>query len=109
MKPETQVFSYTDDDIRRMLAGMDRGLTYNYRGTEAQPEEPTLSKEYLRNLLKSWQLPIGDIKTMLAGINRGLQYNYNGQPASPGEPLITMDWLNKLQQMKQPNGNAYHT
>lgn len=37
----------TSDDINRMIAGMERGLIYNYQGVEAAPGDLTLTREQL--------------------------------------------------------------
>ncbi|KAL4222144.1 hypothetical protein ACF0H5_018184 [Mactra antiquata] len=46
-----QIFTYTLNDLERMMVGMGSGIKYNYQAKEAEHGEPTLSMEQLLNIL----------------------------------------------------------
>ncbi|XP_053373770.1 uncharacterized protein LOC123532644 isoform X6 [Mercenaria mercenaria] len=109
MGGELGTASFTMDDIFRMLAGMDNGISYNYQGLEAKKDEKTLTRKQLEKLMtqirnkgklgdptQTAQFTVSDLERMTAGMKQGQKFNYAGLPAAVGDPTLSSHDLDRL-------------
>ncbi|XP_060577542.1 uncharacterized protein LOC132734721 isoform X7 [Ruditapes philippinarum] len=102
----TTQYTFTLDDINRMLTGIGQGVAYNIQGRNATAGEPTLTKAQLKQMAKDLlgssppeptrrNYTVDEISAILDGMDNNKRYNYQGLEASPGDQYLDRGYLTK--------------